>query len=80
MIAQHCDLGVGDFVHVLGDTHLYSNHLTDDIVFEQLRREPRPLPKLIIKRKPASIFDYRFEDFEFADYDPYSAIKAPIAV
>ncbi len=80
MIAQQCDLGVGDFVHVLGDTHLYSNHLTDDIVFEQLRREPRPQPKLVIKRKPASIFDYQFEDFEFVDYDPYPAIKAPIAV
>jgi len=80
MIAQQCDLGVGDFVHTLGDTHLYSNHLTDTIVFEQLRREPRSLPKLNIKRKPASIFDYEFEDFEFVDYDPYPAIKAPIAV
>jgi thymidylate synthase len=80
MIAQQCDLGVGEFVHTLGDTHLYSNHLTDDIVFEQLKRTPRELPKLRIKRKPASIFDYRFEDFEFIDYDPYPAIKAPIAV
>lgn len=80
MIAQQCDLGVGDFVHVLGDTHLYNNHLTDTIVFEQLRREPRALPKLHIKRKPASIFDYNFEDFEFIDYDPYPAIKAPIAI
>jgi thymidylate synthase len=80
MIAQQCDLGVGEFVHTLGDTHLYSNHLTDDIVYEQLRREPRPLPKLVIRRKPASIFDYQFEDFEFVGYDPYPAIKAPIAV
>jgi thymidylate synthase len=80
MIAQQCDLGVGEFVHTLGDTHLYSNHLTDDIVYEQLRREPRPLPKLLIKRKPASIFDYEFEDFEFVGYDPHPAIKAPIAV
>ena len=80
MIAQQCDLGVGDFVHVLGDTHLYRNHLTETIVFEQLRREPRALPTLTIKRKPASIFDYEFEDFEFVDYDPYPAIKAPIAI
>jgi len=80
MIAQQCDLGVGDFVHTLGDTHLYSNHLTDDIVFEQLRREPRALPQLIIKRKPASIFDYNVDDFEFANYDAYPAIKAPIAI
>lgn len=80
MIAQQCDLGVGDFVHVLGDTHLYSNHLTQDIVYEQLRREPRVLPKLLIKRKPASIFDYRYEDFEFVDYNPHPVIKAPIAV
>jgi len=80
MIAQQCDLGVGEFVHVLGDTHLYSNHLTDDIVFEQLRREPRPLPQLVIKRRPASIFEYEYEDFEFAGYDPYPAIRAPIAV
>jgi thymidylate synthase len=80
MIAQQCDLGVGDFVHTLGDTHLYSNHLTDAIVFEQLRREPQLLPKLVIKRKPASIFDYEFEDFEFVDYTPQSVIKAPIAI
>jgi thymidylate synthase len=80
MIAQQCDLDVGEFVHVLGDTHLYSNHLTDDIVFEQLRRTPRALPKLVIKRKPASIFDYDVDDFEFAGYDPHPLIKAPIAV
>lgn len=80
MIAQQCDLGVGEFVHTLGDTHLYQNHLTDDIVFAQLQRTPRALPKLVIKRKPASIFDYQIDDFEFADYDPYPAIKAPIAI
>lgn len=80
MIAQQCDLGVGDFVHTLGDTHLYSNHLTDAIVFEQLQRTPTPLPKLVIKRKPASIFDYEFEDFEFVDYTPQGVIKAPIAI
>ena len=80
MIAQQCDLGVGEFVHTFGDCHLYRNHLTDDIVFEQLRREPRALPKLVIKRKPESIFDYELEDFEFEGYDPYPVIKAPIAI
>ena len=80
MIAQQCDLEVGDFVHTFGDCHLYSNHLTDDIVFEQLRRSPRKLPKLNIKRKPESIFDYEFEDFEVLDYDPYPGIRAPIAI
>ena len=80
MIAQQCDLDVGEFVHTFGDCHLYRNHLTEDIVFEQLRREPRALPKLVIKRKPESIFDYELEDFEFEGYDPYPVIKAPIAI
>ena len=80
LIAQQCNLDVGDFVHTLGDTHLYQNHLTDSIVFAQLQRETRALPKLIIKRKPASIFEYEFADFEFENYDPHPAIKAPIAV
>lgn len=80
MIAQQCDLDVGEFVHTFGDCHLYQNHLTDDIVFEQLKREPKALPKLLVKRKPDSIFDYELEDFEFEGYDPYPAIKAPIAI
>lgn len=80
MIAQQCDLDVGEFVHTFGDCHLYQNHLTDEIVFEQLKREPRALPKLAIKRKPASIFEYELEDFEFEGYDPLPGIKAPIAV
>ena len=80
MIAQQCDLDVGDFVHTFGDCHLYSNHLTDEIVYEQLGRKPRALPKLNIKRKPDSIFDYEFEDFEVLDYDPYPGIRAPIAI
>jgi thymidylate synthase len=80
MIAQQCDLEVGEFVHTFGDCHLYQNHLTDDIVFEQLKREPRPLPKLLIKRKPANIFEYELEDFEFEGYDPCPGIKAPIAI
>lgn len=78
MIAQQCDLDVGDFVWTGGDVHLYNNHL--DQAKLQLSREPRPLPKLVIKRKPESIFDYRFEDFEITNYDPHPAIKAPIAV
>lgn len=80
MIAQQCDLDVGEFVHTFGDCHLYQNHLTDDIVFEQLKRSPRALPKLVIKRKPSSIFEYELEDFEFDGYDPYPGIKAPIAI
>ncbi|MDD0852915.1 thymidylate synthase [Halobacteriovorax sp. GB3] len=80
MIAQQCDLEVGDFVHTFGDCHLYQNHLTDEIVYEQLKREPRALPKLVIKRKPDSIFDYELEDFEFVGYEPHPTIKAPIAI
>ena len=76
MMAQQCDLG--DFVWTGGDTHLYSNHM--DQTHLQLSREPRPLPKLIIKRKPESIFDYRFEDFEIEGYDPHPGIKAPVAI
>jgi thymidylate synthase len=80
LIAQQCDLGVGEFVHTFGDLHLYRNHLTDEIVFEQLRREPRPLPRLRLLRRPPTLFDYRFEDIEILDYDPSPAIRAPIAV
>jgi thymidylate synthase len=80
MIAQQCDLDVGDFVHTFGDCHLYHNHLTDDIVYQQLAREPKALPRLVIARRPASIFDYQLEDFSFEGYDPYPRIKAPIAV
>lgn len=80
MIAQQCDLDVGEFVHTFGDCHLYQNHLTDDIVFEQLKRKPKALPKLNIKRKPDSIFDYEFEDFEIVGYESDPAIKAPIAI
>jgi len=80
MIAQQCDLEPGEFVHTFGDCHLYRNHLTDDIVFEQLRRKPRPLPRLIIRRKPETIFDYELEDFIVEGYDPYPLIRAPIAI
>lgn len=78
MIAQQCDLDVGDFVWTGGDVHLYNNHL--DQAKLQLSREPKSLPILSIKRKPESIFDYRYEDFEIIGYDPHPPIKAPIAV
>lgn len=78
MVAQQCDLEPGDFVWTGGDTHLYNNHLEQ--VNLQLSREPYPLPTLNIKRKPASIFDYEFEDFEILNYQSHPGIKAPIAV
>ncbi|KDN09952.1 MULTISPECIES: thymidylate synthase [unclassified Gilliamella] len=78
MIAQQCELQAGDFVWTGGDTHLYSNHMEQAHL--QLGREPRVLPKLVIKRKPPTIFDYKFEDFEIVGYEPYPAIKAPVAV
>jgi thymidylate synthase len=78
MMAQQCDLDVGDFVWTGGDVHLYSNHLEQTRL--QLTRTPRPLPQLVIKRKPDSIFDYQFEDFDIVGYDPYPAIKAPVAI
>ena len=78
MVAQQCDLDVGDFVWTGGDCHIYSNHF--DQVSEQLSRTPRPYPRLVIKRKPQSLFDYRYEDFEIEAYDPHPHIKAPVAV
>jgi thymidylate synthase len=78
MLAQQCDLAVGDFIWTGGDCHIYSNHREQ--VTLQLSRVPRPLPQLVIRRRPASIFDYVFEDFEISGYDPHPAIKAPVAV
>ena len=78
MLAQQCDLEVGDFVWTGGDCRIYNNHF--DQVRLQLSREPRPYPKLVIKRRPDSIFDYRYEDFEIVGYDPHPHIKAPVAV
>ena len=78
MVAAQCDLGVGDFVWTGGDCHLYDNHMEQTEL--QLSREPRPYPQLVIRRKPDSIFDYRFEDFEITGYDPWPHIKAPVAV
>jgi len=81
MLAQQCDLQVGDFIHTFGDAHLYQNHLNDpEIVAEQLSRTPKELPQLIINRRPESIFDYRYEDFVVENYHPDPVIKAPISV
>lgn len=77
MVAQQCNLEPGEIIHSFGDLHLYSNHL--DQAKLQLSREPRKLPKLIIKRKPESIFDYQYDDFEILDYEPHPHISAPIA-
>lgn len=78
MIAQVTGLKPGDFVHTFGDTHLYINHLEQ--VDEQLKRKPKKLPKMKINPKIKNIDDFKFEDFELVDYDPYPAISAPIAV
>ena len=77
-MAQQCDLMPGEFIWTGGDCHIYNNHFEQ--VKEQLSRTPRPYPKLVIKRRPASLFDYKFDDFEIVGYDPYPTIKAPIAV
>ena len=78
MVAQQADLMPGDFVWTGGDCQLYDNHIEQ--VKLQLSREPRPYPKLVIQRRPESIFDYRFEDFVIEGYDPWPHIKAPVAV
>ncbi len=78
MMAQVCGLQPGDFVHTLGDTHLYSNHLEQTRL--QLSREPRPLPKMVINPDVHSIFDFKYEDFELQDYHPYPHIKAAVSV
>lgn len=78
MIAQQCDLKPGEFIWTGGDTHIYTNHL--DQIELQLSRKPYPLPTLVIKRKPESIFDYQYEDFEFIDYRAHPHIQAEIAV
>jgi thymidylate synthase len=78
MLAQQCDLEVGEFVWTGGDCHLYLNHLEQADL--QLSREPYPLPRLVIRRRPPSIFDYELEDFEIQGYQHHPAIKAPVAV
>jgi thymidylate synthase len=78
MVAQQCDMDVGDFIWTGGDCHVYSNHAEQ--VHLQLSRAPRPYPTLHIQRRPVSIFDYAMEDFVVSGYDPHAAIKAPVAV
>jgi thymidylate synthase len=78
MLAQQCDLEVGEFIWTGGDCHLYLNHLQQADL--QLERAPFPLPNLAMRRRPPSLFDYSFEDFEILDYHSHPAIKAPIAV
>jgi len=78
MMAQQAGLAPGDFVWTGGDCHLYSNHLEQARL--QLGREPLPLPRLVIKRKPETLFDYRYEDFEFAGYQAHPPIRAAVAV
>ncbi len=78
MVAQQCDLDVGDFIWTGGDTHLYSNHLEQARL--QLTRQPMPLPRLHIKRRPADIFSYVFDDFELTGYESHPHIKAPVAI
>ena len=78
MIAQTCGLQPGEFIHTTGDTHIYLNHF--DRVAEQLSRTPRPLPRMILNPEVRSVFDFRYEDFRLEGYDPWPAIKAPVAV
>ena len=78
MVAQQCDLQVGDFVWTGGDVHLYANHLEQTDL--QLSREPMVLPKLVIQRKPDSLFEYKFEDFVIEGYESHPHIKAPVAI
>ena len=78
MIAQVCGLEPGEFIHTTGDTHLYSNHFEQADL--QLSREPRPLPRMILNPEVKSIFDFKYEDFTLVGYDPWPAIKAPVAV
>lgn len=78
MMAQQCDLEPGELVYTIGDAHVYVNHLEQ--IDEQLKREPYALPRLRLKRRPPSIFDYTYDDFELEDYRFHPAIKAPVAV
>jgi thymidylate synthase len=78
MVAQQTDLLPGEFIWTGGDCHLYANHMEQ--VATQLARTPYPLPRLVIRRNPGSLFDYRFEDFEIVGYQSHPAIRAPVAV
>ena len=78
MMAQVCNLEVGDFVHTLGDAHIYTNHFEQTEL--QLSRDPRPLPKMKINPEVKNIFDFKYEDFELVDYEPHPHIKGIVAV
>jgi thymidylate synthase len=78
MVAQQCDLTAGELIWSGGDCHLYLNHLEQADL--QLSRDPLPLPQMVIQRRPPSMFDYRYEDFEFVNYQHHAAIRAPVAV
>ena len=78
MVAQVCDLQPGEFIHTLGDTHIYLNHLEQ--VNTQLQREPQPLPRMVINPDVKDIFQFRYEDFKLEDYDPWPAIKGEVSV
>jgi len=78
MIAQVCDLEPGDFIHTLGDAHLYNNHLEQTRL--QISRKPKPLPKMVLNPEIKNIFDFKYEDFSLESYDPHPHIKAPVAV
>ena len=78
MIAQVCDLKLGEFVHTFGDVHLYNNHIEQAKL--QLTREPRPLPTMKINPEVKNLFDFKFEDFELVNYDPHPHIKAEVSV
>lgn len=78
MVAQVCDLNLGEFVHTFGDAHIYLNHFKQ--VDQQLSRDPRPYPKMLINPDVKSIFEFRYEDFTLEGYNPYPPIKAPIAI
>jgi thymidylate synthase len=78
MVAQQCDLMPGEFIWTGGDCHLYLNHLQQ--VREQLARAPYPPPTLVLRRRPATIFDYEYEDFELVNYQHHPSIAAPVAV
>ena len=78
MVAQVCDLELGEFIHTFGDTHIYMNHLEQ--VDLQLSRSPRPYPTMKLNPTIKNIFDFKYEDFQLEGYNPYPGIKAPIAV
>ncbi|MFN4056806.1 MAG: thymidylate synthase [Roseinatronobacter sp.] len=78
MLAHVAGLEPGEFIHTLGDAHIYTNHM--DQVRLQLSRDPRPLPRMVLLRRPESVLDFRYDDFRLEGYDPHPAIKAPVAV